>query len=447
MRKTVKQLSNNMRVLKWESGYTRRLDSHIRQNLIDGVKQLQTEMLDYHGERFGSDGVELSAHAISAPDHVAVQGRQFSNEEFFKMQNAMDFEDVKGNEYEGFPRPIGQWNCRHVKFPIIIGISEPVHTEEQLKEFAENSKKKYDLTQQQRAMETKLRSLKTQRLAASAAGDELEAKRLQHKINEQQTIYRKFSEKHNLLYDTKRASVEGYRKISVKNIEDIALKKLQSITNDDIISTVHKSNIIDAMKYANGNLNIDTYGYQNMSIEAANMVNVEIKKCYNIFGDLKTKGTLRAIRVVSDDKFDSVAAYSPVAKEIFLKKGYVSSISSKKTMQEISIKNYTAGFWSTNAPEHQIRHELGHAVKQLLPNNSIKMQKIKLLLKQITADCGISEWSTKDKAHFKKASDYLSYYGLKDEGEFIAESIAEYLNGTPRETAQTVINIILGSDS
>ena len=106
-----------------------------------------------------------------------------------------------------------------MRFPIIIGISEPVHSEEQLKEFAENSKKKYDLTQKQRAMETKLRSLKNQRLAASTAGDELEAKRLQRKINEQQTIYRRFSEKHGLLYDTKRASVEGYRKISVANIQ------------------------------------------------------------------------------------------------------------------------------------------------------------------------------------------------------------------------------------
>lgn len=238
MRKIVKDLATGLRVkdsalvvdketgevkLHWDSGYSRRLDSHIRQNLIDGVKQLQSLMLDYHGEQFGSDGIELSAHAISAPDHLPVQGKQFSNEEFYKLQNALEFpegfEDVKGNKYKPIKRPIGQWNCRHVQFPIIIGISEPVHNEEQLKEFAENSKKKYDLTQQQRAMETQLRSLKNQRLAASAAGDELEAKRLQRKINEQQTIYRRFSEKHGLYYDTQRASVEGYRKISVANIK------------------------------------------------------------------------------------------------------------------------------------------------------------------------------------------------------------------------------------
>lgn len=123
-------------------------------------------------------------------------------------------------------------------------ISEPVHSEEQLKEFAENSRKKYDLTQQQRAMETKLRSLKTQRLAASAAGDELEAKRIQRKINEQQTIYRRFSEKHDLLYDTQRASVEGYRRISAKlpTVSEKTSGNITPITNKSI-NSVKKINI------------------------------------------------------------------------------------------------------------------------------------------------------------------------------------------------------------
>ena len=247
MRKTVKQLSGDMRILKWQSGYTRRLDSHVRQNLIDGIKQLQVEMLNYHGERFGSDGVEISAHAISAPDHLPVQGRQFSNEEFDKMQIGLDFEDVKGNQYKGFARPITQWNCRHIPFRIIIGVSEPAYTEEQLKEFEKNSRQKYDLTQQQRAMETKLRKLKTERLVASAAGDELEAKRIQRKINEQQNIYRRFSEKHNLLYDTQRASVEGYRRIS-------AIDKPQK----DAIIKVRSDNMIKELENQRYGRNKDT---------------------------------------------------------------------------------------------------------------------------------------------------------------------------------------------
>ena len=210
MRRTVKQLSNNMRVVKWDSGYSRRLDSHVRQNLLDGVKQLQQEMLTYHGEKFGADGVELSAHAISAPDHLPVQGRQFSNEQFFLMQNALPFEDVKGNEYKAIKREIGNWNCRHITFPIIIGISQPVYTDEQLEQMAQNSRKQYDNTQKMRAMETKLRQLKNQRLALSASGDDLEAKRVQRQINQKQN----FCNKHGLEPQPERARVPDYKRIS-----------------------------------------------------------------------------------------------------------------------------------------------------------------------------------------------------------------------------------------
>lgn len=241
MRKTIRQLSDDMRVVKWESGYVRRLDSHVRQNMLDGVKQLNQQMMNYHGAKFGADGVELSAHAICAPDHLPVQGRQFSNSEFDNMQSGLTFEDVKGKHYSAFRRPIGEWNCRHFAFPIIIGISQPAYTEEQLKKYAENSATKYELTQVQRATETKLRKLKNQRLVQSAAGDELGAKQTQRKINELQAKYRKFSEKNNIAYQPKRATVEGYRRISAQlptvlektsgNITPITDKSINSVKN------------------------------------------------------------------------------------------------------------------------------------------------------------------------------------------------------------------------
>lgn len=286
MRKTIKDLATQMRIkpidmhgnakIKWESGYTKRFDSHIRQNMIDGVKQLQSQILAYHGEQFGADGVELSAHAISAPDHVGVQGRQFSNEEFDKMQSGLDCVDTDGKEHEGFPRPIGQWNCRHVTFPIIIGISERVHSDEQLQEMAKNSERKYKLTQQQRAMETKLRTLKAQRIALSAAGDEIGAKQIQKKINEQQKAYRQFSEKNNLLYDTKRASVEGYRRISVKDLQDNENSAIIKQARETMLSQIKSGEL--PLK-----LNI---GNQNKHIVTSKSYNADEKKSY-IIGDLE----------------------------------------------------------------------------------------------------------------------------------------------------------------
>ncbi|MBR3604440.1 MAG: hypothetical protein IKL52_00240, partial [Candidatus Gastranaerophilales bacterium] len=49
----------------------------------------------------------------------------------------------------------------------------------------------------------------------------LEAKRIQRKINAQQATYRAFSKEHNLYYDRKRATVEGYRRISIQDLQDL----------------------------------------------------------------------------------------------------------------------------------------------------------------------------------------------------------------------------------
>lgn len=140
----------------------------------------------------------------------------------------------------------------------MLGISKPVHTEEQLKEFRKNSKEKYDLTQEQRKMENKLRKLKNERLIASAAGDELEAKRIQRKINEQQAAYREFSEENNLYYDRKRATVEGYRRISVAEPKETIAKSLNKPANNDIISTTNEGKAVEDVHYV-GKINKEIF--------------------------------------------------------------------------------------------------------------------------------------------------------------------------------------------
>lgn len=322
MRKTIRQLCSDMRVVKWESGYVRRIDSHIRQNMLDGVKQLNQQMMNYHGAKFGADGIELSAHAICAPDHLPAQGRQFSNEEFEKMQSQQPFEDVNGAQYSAFQRPIGEWNCRHFAFPIIIGISEPAYTEEQLKQYADNSTAKYEATQVQRAMETRLRKLKNQRLVQSAAGDELGAKQTQRKINELQTKYRKFSEKNNIAYQPKRATVEGYRRISIKNAtKPIDISNRNGIIgNNNVVgsifdnSTYKPTDISKAIQQEGTNfvttdINNPEYDY-GIAIE-------NVKKIPGVY-DIKAHGDFDGIKV-----FDSAVDAKELARIIISRKDYI----------------------------------------------------------------------------------------------------------------------------
>ncbi len=238
IRNTVKDLADSgLRTVDFESGVSRRIDSAARMNILDSVRELSQKMLLYNGENYGSDGVELSAHALSAPDHVYVQGRQFSNEEFSKMQNGEDCKDVKGNVYAGFDRPIGRWNCKHFEFPIVIGASEPAHSDSELAALKNNSLKKYSFTQEMRKRERNIRKLKDRRMAFSAAGNELDAKRTQRDLNAALKDYTKFCRDNGFEPKYSRIKVEGYKRISsvdnsVKN--DVILKESKVAIEQDV---------------------------------------------------------------------------------------------------------------------------------------------------------------------------------------------------------------------
>ena len=72
MRRIMKQLGNNGVVL-YESGRTRRLDSAIRMNILDGIRQVSNETAQRFAQEYDADGVEISTHINPAPDHSDVQ--------------------------------------------------------------------------------------------------------------------------------------------------------------------------------------------------------------------------------------------------------------------------------------------------------------------------------------------------------------------------------------
>ena len=76
-RDIIRDLGYNGLQVQYESGYHRRLDTAVRQNIIDGVNQINQNASLAMGEMLGYDAVEISAHANSAPDHEPVQGRVF----------------------------------------------------------------------------------------------------------------------------------------------------------------------------------------------------------------------------------------------------------------------------------------------------------------------------------------------------------------------------------
>ena len=192
MRSTVKEMaSGGLRRVTFDSGYSRRLDSQVRLNLLDGVRQLNMAMLEQTGKEFGADGVEISAHALCAPDHQRIQGKQYSLAEFERLNRSLD-------------RPIGELNCHHFTTPIVLGVSKPVYSDSELREINKRSNAKveyggkkytrYEASQRQRQLETAIRYAKDERDACVAAGDKLGATQARKKLAALTAEYKRFSE-------------------------------------------------------------------------------------------------------------------------------------------------------------------------------------------------------------------------------------------------------------
>ena len=225
-RDIIRDLGYNGLQVYYESGYHRRLDTAVRQNIIDGVNQINQNASLAMGEMLGYDAIELSAHANSAPDHEPVQGRVFLKAEFEKMQSGLSFQDVDGNTYEGFPRAIGEWNCMHIAMSFDTKTSIRRYSDEQLQEFKDNNAKGcdvdgkhytlYQARQLMRQLETKVRREKDAAVAAKLNGNDMDERRARQRvINALSTRYYAVAQAAGLTPRGQRLSVEGFRAVSV----------------------------------------------------------------------------------------------------------------------------------------------------------------------------------------------------------------------------------------
>lgn len=197
----------------YASGLTRRLDSAVRMNALEGVRQVNNGIREKAGEEFGADGVEVSAHALCARDHIDIQGKQFTKKEF-ELRN------------EELRRHISTCNCKHYTFPIILGVSKPTYTDKELKQYKENSEKpvtingkemtKYQATQAQRNMETAIRKEKDKYIFADTMGDTEMAEKIKNNINQLQSQYNSISQQAGLSPKMDRTYVPGYTGKQVK---------------------------------------------------------------------------------------------------------------------------------------------------------------------------------------------------------------------------------------
>lgn len=215
MRNTLNQLADSgVKVheekIGYENGYNRRIDSSVRQEILTGIRQVNIGIQEQVGEQFGADGVEISAHYPCAEDHVDIQGRQYSNEKFEKLNSELD-------------RPIGTYNCRHFVFSIVLGVNEPSYTKNRLTRYKRYSEEKvsykgkeytkYEATQVQRKLETEIRKQKDRQIIGRASGNKEEISKAQAKITQLTTEYNNFSNSVGLDTYKNRLTVTGYHRL------------------------------------------------------------------------------------------------------------------------------------------------------------------------------------------------------------------------------------------
>lgn len=218
MRSVINQLADSgvkihEESVTYRSGYNRRIDSSVRQNVLDGVRKVNIGIQEQIGNEIGADGVEISVHFPCAEDHLDVQGRQYSKERFGKVNSNLD-------------RPIGEYNCRHFIFSIIMGIDEPQYSKNALfkmrqrnnetVEYEGKTYNKYECTQVQRRLETAIRKQKDRQIIARSSGDKDGIAKAQQKISQLTQKYNDFSKTAGLQTYKNRLSVTGYRRVSTK---------------------------------------------------------------------------------------------------------------------------------------------------------------------------------------------------------------------------------------
>ena len=222
MRQAIKEIGGSG-LVQFKSGATRRVDSTIRMHLLDGISQVTMQNSRQFGAEYGADGVEISVHTAPAPDHADIQGRQFSLEEFDRLENGDIAKDNDGNTYDGADkRHIGEFNCRHYTFNIVLGVSKPLYSNEELNKIKEDNEKgfeyegrhytNYEGTQLQRRMELYIRKHKDTKIMAQASGMNDLAEVSEIKIRAMTNKYNELCKISGLKSKKERMRVSGYKR-------------------------------------------------------------------------------------------------------------------------------------------------------------------------------------------------------------------------------------------
>lgn len=271
--------TKGIRTIDYASGKHRSLEAAVRGNVMGAMGIMQEKISQQLHDDLGCNGWEISAHAASAPDHEPIQGKQYSDEEYRKLNNSL-------------LRRIGTLNCGHSAHSIVLGVNSPQYTPEDLERFRQDNEKgidyegkhytMYEATQRQRKLERAIRDRKHRILIDDTVGDVEQLSVDQTKLVRLNDEYRRFTKVAGLRSQRERASVAGFGKkqaaqaragtaqkqLEKQRVEAYNKKKeavQQLIKSDEIPKTLNRGNQQKHIKDSPGYIQGRSYVYGDLN--------------------------------------------------------------------------------------------------------------------------------------------------------------------------------------
>lgn len=442
MRSIVQEMAQSgLRRVTFDSGYSRRLDSQARMNILEGVRRLNADMMEETGKEFGADGVEISVHGLCAPDHQPIQGRQFSNREYERLN-------------ERLQRPIGTLNCHHFPTPIILGVSKPVHSARELEEINARSNApveyrghtmtRYEASQKQRQLETAIRYAKDERDACVAAGDKIGAAQARKRSAALGREYKSFCEQAGLTPRPERTrSMTGP---TVEN-NNLTNKKMRKNTADGAKVSAERS-IANMLGVPESNIRIS-----NLPKESQISIQKQIEKVIDYFPQIK--GHLK--QITYDDTISAVASSSSLVGTIKVSEKFMDYAK----MAEAYSRGEKYGFYAKGTSvDSIIVHEAGHQIDGLLTKKKLfggeiaqygTIRSSREIQKEILEKIGLSDQRLREIRQEWKERGYsgreLTDAVLWERKEFISSHVSEYVATNEREFLAECFSELITSEN
>lgn len=161
--------------------------------------------------------------------------------------------------------------------------------------------------------------------------------------------------------------------------------------------------------------------YSKYDISVANAMNETMQQYVDIFGKHAFDNLDEISVFAKGEKLHEWGGYSSKNRSIRIR-----GVNSKNAIEKFGEKmqKYQDGFFSTDSNLHIIRHEFAHAIHDVVEGNVL------------------SELRKYQRSVSLEISKDVSFRAGWDDYEFVAECLAQYLNGHPSKIATEVVEII-----